>query len=51
MNYDDETGQVCTCDKYNYPKQVCPYDEDVHNSSEKSCYCCEYCTYQCAMDI
>lgn len=43
----------CTCDEEDgLDLHACPFAEDIHgDDSEDACSCCEYCTYQCAMDI
>ena len=29
----------------------CPYQEDIWDNHDDSCFCCEDCTHECAMDI
>lgn len=41
----------CTCSEEYIKEHTCPYQEDINNDSESTCNCCDYCTYQCAMDI
>jgi len=41
----------CTCDEYDWPEEVCPFDEDVHNDPTSMCKCCPYHRGECRWDI
>lgn len=43
--------EKCTCSEENIKEHTCPYAEEIIDDFETLCICCEYCTYQCAMDI
>ena len=32
-------------------EHTCPYLEEIGNSYEELCTCCEYCTQNCAMEV
>ena len=51
---DTETDK-CTCDpvtKHEPPfTVVCPYQAEIHDVTEPTCNCCDYCQDQCTWDI
>lgn len=47
---DFETDKYCTCDKYTYEEDYCPYAEEIHGE-EQTCNCCPYCRNECAENI
>jgi len=49
----DEDIYGCTCnrDEEFIDEHTCPFAEDINNDFETLCRCCDYCTYQCTMDI
>lgn len=40
----------CTCKKYAYDSDECPYSSEIDGESSL-CTCCPYCRDQCAGDI
>lgn len=47
---DEGTEEYCTCEKYNYPPDVCPFADEIHNSQEE-CTCCPFCRHDCWMNV
>lgn len=41
----------CRCGDDGIEAHTCPYAEEIGNDSETLCNCCDYCSYQCAMDV
>lgn len=47
---DDEKIEGCTCDEC-YEEHTCPYKAEINDDEETMCTCCDYCRYECSMDI
>ena len=43
--------EKCTCKEQQYEPHPCPFAQEIGDDHENRCSCCQYCTYQCAMDI
>lgn len=58
-NDDDEGPAIPKCPKCNkeyredetVEPHTCPYAEEINDDHDTMCWCCDDCTYECAMDI
>ena len=47
---EDDRCPSCKQEKADGP-HTCPFAEEINGDSHSLCYCCSFCTQQCAMDI
>ena len=47
----NEDENKCRCGRSNDELHICPGAADLYGDYETLCNCCEYCEYNCAMDI
>ena len=48
---DNDRPDKCECNEEYQSAHTCPYAEEIRDDYTTLCYCCEYCTWQCCMDI